>query len=195
MSVYRESAAPAPETIHEFPVSTRRGHALVVLLGTVSILLLVAWGVSVFGGTPPGLGPWVAPMGIAGAVALVGAVVLHRRRRRQLLIVRTGDAHHLVVERENVRIAFPLGISGDQFTESMRGIPIYHVYLKLADANGRGGVFIEETRGAIHGPQEGWLTQTDRSFQATRFESGRVGTLAQLRAAVEAINARTRGVQ
>ena len=193
MSVYRENAAPAAETVREFPISTRRGHGLVVALGVVAILLVVAAGVSIFAGAPPPLEPWTWPMAAGGIVALVAAVVVHRGRRRTMAIVRTGDLHHLVVEAENVRIEFPLAVTGDQMTTSIRGIPMYHVWLKLVDASGQAGVFLEEVRGAIHGPQRDWLTGIDRTVACDRFESGRVGMLAELRAAVEAINTRQRG--
>jgi hypothetical protein len=53
-------------------------------------------------------------------------------------------------------------------------------------------VFFNETRGAIYGPQDGWLTGIDKTVACDRFEAGRVGMLAELRDAVESINARYR---
>src|SRR5688572_1284807 len=100
---------PGPESLHEFSVSTRRGHALVI-----ACLLLVAGGVTIFMGAPPAIEPWGWPMIGVGAVALVAAFAVHRTRRRVLRIVRDGDTHRLIVERERIRLEFPLGISGDQ---------------------------------------------------------------------------------
>ena len=192
MSAYRENAIPSSETLHDFPVSTRRGHALVVTLGVIAMFLLVAAAVTIFAGAPPAIEGWKWPMTAAGALALVGAIVLHQLRRRRLLIVRTGDVLHLIVEREEVRLAFPLAISGDQMTTRVNGIPMYEVWLKLVDASHQRGIFLGETRGAIHGAQEDWLTGIDKTVACDRFEVGRVGLLAELRAAVESINARRR---
>jgi hypothetical protein len=192
MGAYRENAIPGSETVHDFPVSTRRGHALVVALGVIAMLLLVAAGVTFFAGAPPAIESWKWPMAIVGAVALAGAFVRHRLRRRRLRIVRTGDRHELVIDAEHTRLVFPLGISGDQMKSMVNHVPIYEVWLKLVDANGATGIFLNETRGAIYGPQQGWLTGIDRTVACDRFEAGRVGMLEELRAAVDAINARTR---
>ena len=128
-SPYRENAIPSAETLHDFPVSTRRGHAQVVLLGVVAMLLLVAAGVTIFAGAPPEIEGWKWPMTVVGACALVGAIVVHGRRRRRLTIVRTGEQHHLVIDREHVRLEFPLGVSGDQMTSRVNRLPLYEVWL------------------------------------------------------------------
>lgn len=172
-----------------FPVITRRGHALVVLLGVIAMLLLVAAGVTFFIGAPPEVEPWKWPMTGVGAAALVGAGVRHAFRRRRLTIVATGGQHHLVIDGEPVRLAFPLGISGGQMTTHVKRIPMYEVWLKLVDASGTTGVFLNETRGAACGPQADWLTNTDKTVPCERFEAGRVGMLEELRRAVEAVNA------
>jgi hypothetical protein len=181
---------PAGETLHVFPVSTRRGHGVVVLLAVIAILLLVAGAVSIFMGAPPAIDAWKWPMIIVGAVALAGALVRHRYRRRELAITRTGEQHYLVCEAEQLRLTFPLGFSGDQMTNRVNRVPMYEVWLKLVDANGRGGVFLSETRGAIYGPQSDWLTGIDNRVPCERFEAGKVGMLAELLAVVKTINAR-----
>jgi hypothetical protein len=175
------------KSLHEFHVSTRRGHALVVLLGLVACLGLVAAGVTIFMGAPPEIERYEGAMTAIGLVTLAGAVIVHRRRRRVLRIVHGPDGHHLIIERENVLLEFPLRISGDQMTNHVNGIPMYEVWLKLADA--RNGILLVETRGAIHGSQPNWLSEIDRSVSATRFEAGSVGMLSKLRAIVEQINA------
>lgn len=190
MGVYRESAAPAPEIVERFPVVTRRGHALVVLLVVIAVLVGCAAFVTLFMGAPPGVEPWKWPMTAVTGAALVGAFIRHRFRRRELTIVRTGDQHHLEIAREHVRLAFPLGISGDQMTTRAGRIPIYEVFLKLVAADRKTGIFLTETRGAIHGAQKDWLTGVDRSVACDRFESGRLGVLAELRGVVEHINAK-----
>lgn len=192
VSAYRENAIPTSATLHEFPVSTRRGHALVVTATVIAVILLCMAGVTIVMGAPPAIEGWKWPMTVAGGVALVGALVLHRLRRRVLAIVRTGDHVHLVIEREHVRLEFPLGVSGDQMTNKVNRIPIYEVWLKLLEPNRERGIVLTETRGAIHGPQAGWLTGTDANGVCERFEAGRLGMLAELRAAVEAINTRRR---
>jgi hypothetical protein len=174
------------EAIHEFAVSTRRGHGLVVTLGVVACILLVAAGVTVFMGAPPEIEPWGWPMAGVGAVALAGAFARHRMRRRTLRIVHGPDGHHLLIEHEDVRLAFPLKISGAQNKNDVNGIPMYEVWLALADA--RTGILLLETRGAIHGPQAGWLNNLESGVARTRFESGAVGMLAELRGAVEQVN-------
>jgi len=179
------------ETLYTFPVSTRRGHAVVVLLGVIAMLLLVAGGVSLFMGAPPTIAGWTWPMIIVGAVALVGALVRHSFRRRELVITRRGDQHQLVCAAEDVRLTFPLGFSGDQMTSRVNRVPIYEVWLKLVDSFGRGGIFLAETRGAIYGPQKDWLTGIDKTVACERFEAGRVGMLAELLAAVKQVNARS----
>jgi len=180
-----------PASVYEIPVVTRRGHALVVTLGVVACILLVCAGVTIFMGAPPEIEGWKWPMTGGGAVALVGAFALHRTRRRVLRITRTDDGkHQLVIEREQIHLTFPLGVSGDQMTNHVNGIPMYEVFLKLVDANQRGGVFFVETRGAIHGSQPDWLKGVDRTVSCERFEAGKVGQLAELRAIVEEINER-----
>ena len=180
-----------PASVHELSVITRRGHALVVTLGVIACIVLVAAGVTIFMGAPPEIEGWKWPMTIGGLVALAAAFAVHRTRRRTLRITRTDDgAHQLVIEREQIHLTFPLGISGDQHENNVNGVPMYEVYLKLVDANQRSGVFFVETRGTIHGPQSGWLKGVDRAVSCERFEAGKVGQLAQLRAMVEAINAR-----
>jgi hypothetical protein len=180
----------AMESLHEFPVCTRRGHALVVTLGVVACIVLVAAGVTIFAGAPPEIEGWKWPMTAVGLVALVATFVVHRGRRRLLRIVHGPDGHHLIVDREDVRLEFPLRITGEQHTNSVNGIPMYEVWLKLGDA--RTGVFFTETRGTIHGPEDDWLSNMDASPAPVRFESGAVGMLAKLRAVVEQINERAR---
>ena len=182
------------ETLHSFPVSTRRGHGLVVFLGTMAMLLLVA-GVVTFFGAPPEIMPWKWPMMIAGAVFLVGAFVRHSQRRRTLEITKSGDQHFLICATEDVRLTFPLSFSGDQMTQRIKGIPMYEVWLKLVDAFGRGGVFLQETRGAIHGAQKDWLTGIDKAVACERFEAGSVGQLAEILARVKAVNAQSKPVE
>jgi hypothetical protein len=191
VSVYRENAPPAAETLHEFSVRTRRGHALVVFLGVVAILLLVAAFVTIFLGAPPAIDAWKWPMTIGGAVVLFAAGIFHRTRRRSLKIVKAGDRYTLSIEREHVLLDFPLGISGDQMKNAINGVPIYEVWLKLVDVNRQTGVFLQETRGAIHGPQGSWLHGVDQSVACERFEAGKVGMLAELRAIVDAINVKS----
>ena len=174
------------EVLHEFAVSTRRGHALVVTLGVVACILLVAAGVTMFAGAPPQIEGWMWPMAGAGAAALAGAFAVHRTRRRRLRIVHGPDGHHLLIDREDLRLAFPLKVSGEQFTNHVNGIPMYEVWLALADA--RTGIVITETRGAIHGAQANWLSNMERGIARTRFDAGGTGMLAQLRAIVELLN-------
>ena len=174
---------------HTFPVSTRRGHGVVVLLGVIAMLLLVAGGVTMFMGAPPAIESWMWPMLIVGALALVGALVRHSFRRRRLVITRSEEKHYLVVEGEGLRLSFPLGFSGDQMKSTVNRVPIFEVWLKLVDSFGRGGVFLSETRGAIYGAQANWLTGIDRAVACDRFEAGRVGMLAELLAVVKEINA------
>ena len=178
----------AMQSLHEFSVSTRRGFALVVTLGVVACIVLVAAGVTIFVGAPPEIEGWKWPMTAVGLVALAAAIVVHRSRRRVLRIVHGPDGHHLIVDREDVRLEFPLRVTGDQHTNSVNGIPMYEVWLKLSDA--RGGVLFTETRGTIHGPEDDWLSNMDSTPAGERFEAGAVGMLAKLRAAVERINER-----
>jgi hypothetical protein len=152
--------------------------------------VLVAAGVTVFAGAPPEIEGWKWPMTAVGLVALVATFVRHRMRRRILRIVHGPDGHHLIVDGEDVRLEFPLRISGDQHTNSVNGVPIYEVWLKLVDA--RSGVLFTETRGTIHGPEDDWLSNLDSTPASVRFEAGAVGMLANLRAAVEQINTRAR---
>jgi len=180
-----------PASVYECPVATRRGFALVVTLGVIACIVLVCAGVTIFMGAPPEIEGWKWPMTIVGIVALVATFALHRRRRRLLRITRTDDGkHQLVIEGEQIHLTFPLGISGDQMTNHANGIPLYEVFLKLVDANQRSGVFFIETRGTIHGPQHGWLTGVDPSVSCARFDAGKVGQLAELRAIIEEINER-----
>jgi hypothetical protein len=174
------------EALHEFGVSTRRGHALVVTLGVVACILLVAGGVTMFMGAPPQIEPWMWPMIGAGVAALAGAFALHRTRRRTLRIVHGPDGHHLLIDREDIRLAFPLKVSGDQFTNHVNGIPMYEVWLALADS--RTGIALTETRGAIHGAQANWLSNMEGGVARTRFDVGGTGMLAKLRAVVEQLN-------
>src|SRR5688572_24283701 len=97
-------------TLHELPVSTRRGHALVVALAVVGIILLVAAGVTIFAGAPPEIEGTEWPMTAIGSLALAGALVRHRLRRRRLAIVTDGEQHYLIIDRERVRLAFPLAM-------------------------------------------------------------------------------------
>ena len=180
-----------PASVREFTVVTRRGHALVVTLGVIACIVLVCAGVTIFMGAPPEIEGWKWPMTIVGLVALVATFAVHRTRRRTLRITRTDDGkHQLVIEGERIHLTFPLGVSGDQMTNHVNGIPMYEVFLKLVDANQRGGVFFVETRGTIYGPQQDWLHGVDRAVSCERFEAGKVGQLAELRALVESINER-----
>ena len=192
MSVERETGV---ETLYTFPVSTRRGHGLVVLLGVIAMLLLVAGGVSLFMGAPPAIAAWTWPMIIGGTVFLVGALVRHLFRRRTLAITRNGARHELVCAAEGVRLAFPLGFSGDQMTNRVNRVPMYEVWLKLVDSHGRGGVFLSETRGAAYGPQRDWLTGVDKNVACERFEAGRLGMLAELLAVVKQVNAQSAKIE
>jgi hypothetical protein len=180
---------PASETLYVFAVSTHRGLAGVVLLGVIATIVLVAAGVSIFVGAPPGFEAATRPMIIVGVLALAAATVLHRRRLRRLHITRVGDQHFLTIERESVRLLFPLGFSGDQLKTKVGRIPTYDVWLKLVDRDRRGGIFLTETRGAAYGPQRGWLTGIDRTVSCERFEARKLDQLAKLLAAVKAINA------
>ena len=177
------------ETLHDFPVSTRRGHALVVALAVIGIIILVAAGVTIFTGAPPPIDEYGWPMAGVGALFLGGGIVRHVYRRRRLRIVRTDTGHHLVVDRERVRLEFPIDMQGTQLENNINGIPTWEVWFRIVDANRR-GIFLTETRGAIHGPQDDWwVDNLDRaSGDFTRFEAGRVGMLAKLRDAIEAIN-------
>jgi hypothetical protein len=193
VSANSDTTTESNETLHVFPVSTRRGHALVVLLGVIAMLLLVAGGVTMFMGAPPAIQSWMWPMIIVGAAALAGAFVRHSFRRRRLVITRSDEQHYLEVDGEGIRLPFPLGFSGDQIKNTVNRIPIYEVWLKLVDSYGRGGVFLTETRGAIYGAQTGWLTGIDRTVACERFEAGKVGMLAELLGVVKAINAQHPG--
>jgi hypothetical protein len=172
-----------------FPVSTHRGLAGVVFLGVIATLVLVAAGVTIFSGAPPAIESLTSPMIIVGALALVGALVLHLRRLRRIHITRSGDQHFLTVEREPVRLSFPLGFSGDQLKTKAGRVPMYHVWLKLVDRDRRSGIFLAETRGAAYGPQRDWLTGIDKTVSCERFEARALGQLAKLLAVVKAINA------
>jgi len=174
--------------LHEFPVVTRSGYAVAVALGCVGLVLLTVWGIWEITGMPPVLDPWIKPCVFIGSPAMGVALALLRNRTTGLWIMRvTDDEHMLAVPLERVYLAFPLAISGDQMTHSIRGRRVYEVSLRLVDATGR-GVFLRETRRATDGPQDRWLRVLDRNVVCEQFEAGRVGMLAELRAAVEALN-------
>jgi hypothetical protein len=179
------------ETLDSFPVSTRRGHALVVFLGVVGCIALVVWGVNTFAGAPDAIMKWTWPSFGIGLAALALAFVRHRARRRQLRISKVGDRYYLNVFGERVDLEFPLTMSGDQVENRINGMPMYEVWLKLVAGTGR-GIFLVETRGTIHGPQHGWLAGIDPAGTCERFEAGKVGQLAKLRAVVDDINRRAR---
>jgi hypothetical protein len=119
-------------------------------------------------------------------VFTVPTVWLWRKRKRKMFVVREGETLKLVVEGE-VEITFPLVLSGSQFTESMRGVPIHHVFLKLVGNEGR-GVVMQEIRGAIYGPQPDWFTEVDKTAPAVAFDVSSHGQIARMRADVERLN-------
>jgi hypothetical protein len=85
-----------------------------------------------------------------------------------------------------VELEFPLRVSGSQVTVHLRGVPMYHVYLKLRDEQGR-AVLLQEIRGAIHGPQRDWLDDMDPT-PATSFDVNAKGDAVRIRSRVEEIN-------
>jgi hypothetical protein len=178
--MYRENALPAPEVVRTFDVSTKRGGGMVVFLGVIAIFALVAGGVTMFAGAPPGIEPWMWPMIGVGVAALVGAFVRHRYRRRKLVVTRIGDRHLLAIADESVELEFPLRMSGSQFTEKLNRVPLYHVFLKLSDARGH-GLLLHETRGAIYGAQESWFKEVDDKTPSVTFETGKAHMIAEIR--------------
>jgi len=178
------AAETRPETLHVFPISTRRGHA-----GVIAMLFLVAAGVTIFMGAPPGIESLKWPMIIVGVLALAGALVLHQRRRRRLVITRSGEQHYLSVEREPVRLWCPLGVSGDQMNTRVDKLWIYDVWLKLVDRDRGCGILLAETRGAACGPERNWLIGIDKTVSCEPFDARKFGELAKLLAVVKGINA------
>lgn len=185
--MYRENALPDPVVVRTFNVSTKRGGGMVVFLGVIAIFALVAGGVTMFAGAPPGIEPWMWPMIGLGVVTLIGAFVRHRYRRRKLVVTRIGDRHLLTIAEESVELEFPLRMSGSQFTEKLNRLPMYHVFLKLSDARGH-GLVLHETRGAIYGAQENWFAEVDDKTPAVTFEIGTAHMIAEIRDVVAELN-------
>jgi hypothetical protein len=184
---YRESARPAREVVETFDVSTAKGAGWTGFLMAVVVICLVAWGVSVFSGTPRELEGWVWTFPVGAAVFTVPTVWLWMKRKRKMHVVRDGEALKLIVEGE-VELTFPLTISGSQFTEHMRGVPIHHVSLKLVSAGDGRGVVLREVRGAIHGPQPSWLTEVDTVTPAIAYDVTKHGQAALMRFQIEQLN-------
>ena len=183
---YRDSAKPASEILETYDVSTSKGGEALGCLGAIVILFLVALGVSVFMGTPRELEGWVWTFPVGAVVFALPTVWLWQKRKRKMHVVRDGDTLKLVVDGE-VDITFPLTTSGSQMTERIRGVPMYHVYLKLVGREGR-GVVLHEIRGAIHGEQTGWFDVIDKSAPAAAFDVSGKGQAALIRHRVETLN-------
>lgn len=186
MTAYRQSASPEEEVLETFDISTTKGGNLLGFLGAMSLAFLVALGVSVFIGAPPEIEPWIWTFPVGAALFAVPATWLWRKRKRTLKVVRVGDKKKLVVS-GMVELTFPLSVSGTQIVMRMNGVPIYHVYLKLLDAQ-KQGLFFQEVRGAIHGEVPNWLDGIDRSAAATSFDVSRKNDIVRIRSLVEEIN-------
>lgn len=183
---YRDSAKPAPEVLETWDVSTSKGGEAMGCLGAMVILFLVALGVSVFAGTPRELEGWVWTFPVGAALFAIPTVWLWKTRKRKMHVVRDGEALKLVVDGE-VDITFPLTASGSQMTERIRGVPMYHVFLKLVGREGR-GVVLHEVRGAIHGEQRDWFDVVDKTAPAVAFDVSGKGQAALIRYRVETLN-------
>lgn len=183
---YRDSAKPAPKIVESFDIATAQGATATGILLAMVIIFLVAWGVSIFGGTPRELEGWVWTFPVGAALFTVPTVWIWHRRKRKLHVVRDGDDVKLVVDGE-VELTFPLTLSGMQYTEHMRGVPIYHVTLKLVGKEDRGIVF-RETRGAIHGPLSDWFEEVDKTTPAVAYEVTSGGQVAKIRWRVDGLN-------
>ncbi len=177
------AAGPTP---FEVALRTRRGESAVVALAVLAILLLVAVGVALVKRAPEPIERWKGAMGAVGLAALIGAAIIHTRRRRTLRILRDGDTRYLVIDRESVRLRFPLAISGEQHHTRTGRVSMYVVLLKLVDATGTRGLLLVETRGAAWGPQADWLDGlAPGGPPCARFEAG-LGALARLRSEIDA---------
>jgi len=176
---YREGVADQEQSLLTLDVYTSKGGTTVGILLAISIIFLVMLGVSVFAGAPPEIEPYVWTFGVGAGVFAVPGVIVWMKRKRKLHVVRDRRSTRLVVPNET-ELTFPLTASGSQYTEHMRGVPIYHVYLKLIDVEGR-GILFKETRGAIHGPVRDWFATVDQTVRATSYDVSSAGDAARIR--------------
>jgi hypothetical protein len=188
--MYRTSADPnVREELHTLGVSTSKGSGLVGLLGGLALCSLVSLAVLYFKSEPGEVveAQWVC--GILTVLFTIPTYLLQRRRARTLHIFRHGETVHLVVDNTGVDLTFPLTCHGTQFSTRVNRVPSYEVFLQLIDGQKR-SVSLHESRGAIHGPQEGWFPgDTDRSTTSQgAFDVSGAGTLAQIRGWVERLN-------
>lgn len=185
---YREPAGPKEEVLETLSISTTKGGGTLGFLIAMSLMFLVVLGVSVFAGAPPEIEPWIWTFPVGAVLFAIPAAWLWQKRKRTLQFVRAGEKRKLVVP-GMVELTFPLALSGSQMTVHLRGVPMYHVYLKLRDEQGR-AIFFQEIRGAIHGAQPGWFEKIDAtpSMPAASFDVNAKGDIARIRSRVEEIN-------
>jgi hypothetical protein len=183
---YRDSAKEGLQIVDTYDVLHAKGAFANGVLLAIVIIFLVVFGVSVFGGTPRELEGWVWTFPAGAAIFAVPTIWIWLKRKRTLHLVRDGDTVKLVVN-EEVELTFPLVASGAQHTEHMRGVPLYHVSLKLVGREGR-GIVLREVRGAVHGPLREWFTKIDEKAPAVAYEVSRRGQAEKLRARVEELN-------
>jgi hypothetical protein len=176
---YREGVLDREEALLTLDVYTSKGGTTVGLLMAMSIVFLVMLGVSVFAGAPPEIEPYIWTFGVGAVAFAIPSVIVWIKRKRVMRVVRDRRGVRLVVPGET-ELTFPLTATGSQYTEHMRGVPIYHVFLKLVDGDGRGIVF-KETRGAIHGPQRQWFEKVDQTARATSYDVSSAGDAARIR--------------
>jgi hypothetical protein len=188
---YRDASAPPEEILERIGILTKEGAGLVGFLGAFALIALVALGVSVFGGMPPGLRPWLWTMPAAAVLFGAPAVLLHRSRRRELQVLRIGSSVRLVVPGATA-LELPVFLSGNQVAIEMNGVTMHHFFLKLVDGRGTGLLF-KEVRGMIHGPIQGWFANVDGTAVAASYEVRSKGDLVRIRALVESYNAEVRG--
>jgi hypothetical protein len=189
VTAYRSNADPRKvEELFTLSISTAKGRELVGVIGALSIVFWVALAVTIFSGAPPEIEAWAWTMPTLGVIFGAIAYGVHLRRRRALSIRRVGDAIELVIFRENVTLEFPLTPHGSQSTVHVRGAPMYEVYLQLVGKN-RQAITLHETRGTIHGPQNGWYpNDIDRSLASPLFDVSGAGTLAKIIARIEELS-------
>lgn len=108
------------------------------------------------------------------------ALLIHRRRRRILVIRRIGEDIELAIDQEDVHALFPITCHGTQMTIHVKGAPMYEIYLQLVGANQR-GITLHEARGTIHGPERDWFpSDIDRSVASPVFDVPGAGTLRKM---------------
>jgi hypothetical protein len=185
--MYRTSADPnTTEIVYTQDVSTAAGKHSVGILAALSIICLVMLGVTLFAGAPREIQGKEWLMALGAAIFGVPAGLVYSRRARVLTIERHGESLYLRVD--GTELSFPIRCGGTQVTHYVNGIPMYEVVLQLVDDKRR-AIVLSETRGAIHGKQDPWFTNTiDGTVKSQAFEAKKLGGAIKLRSAVEKWN-------